>query len=92
MAPAPPETLIVTVDLTTLQRFVQEAVRDAVRDGVARNQAADADALLTAEQAAALTGRTANAIRVASSRGLLPSVRQGRSVRFRRSDVLAGWE
>lgn len=90
MAPAP-GVQIVTVDLTTLREIVQDAVREVVRSEVSRMQAPDSDQLLDAKAAARLIGCSENAIRVKTNRGGLPSVTNGRSRRWRKSDLLAAW-
>jgi excisionase family DNA binding protein len=54
------------------------------------SEASTDERLLTAKQAALLTGLHPETIRERGRRGLLPKVNVGKSVRFRKNDLLRG--
>ncbi|MCC6750427.1 MAG: helix-turn-helix domain-containing protein [Deltaproteobacteria bacterium] len=86
--------MILGLDADLVAALKSQPVRDALEELVRRVvreelQAAPLlDQLLDAEQAAELLGMTRDAVLKAAQRGSLPAVRQGRRVRFRRSDLV----
>ncbi len=84
-------TTVISVTPEELDQLVQRAVLAALREHHARP---DADALLSTKEAAALIGVTPNALAVAISRRKYPNavVRNGRSIRLKRQELLDAWE
>ncbi len=68
-------------------------IRNAVREELKHVQPPDgAGRLLTAREAAAHLGISENALRIKSSRGLVPCLRLGRLVRYRLADLEGAFE
>lgn len=65
---------------------VRAALLEALQQAVPKN---DTHELMTTAEAATLLRKTPLAVRRAATRGTLPVRRIGRSLRFRRSDLLA---
>lgn len=65
------------------------AVVDAVTVAVSRTSKFDPDELIDVAAAGELVGKTPAAVRKAAQRGVLPCRRVGRTLRFRRGDLLA---
>ena len=65
-----------------------DALADAIAERViARMQAGQPDRLLTVEEAAKYLGRSARAVRHLVAEGILPVVREGRSVHLDRHEL-----
>jgi hypothetical protein len=82
---------VIVLDLESLKTAVREVVREEL--ALAQHQQ-EPDRLLNAKEASELLGlKSVNAFRIAVSRGKYADavVRNGRSVRFKKSALLEAW-